>query len=285
MALSTLLEITIGGIARGLLYALLGAGITLVFGLGSVLNLALGVFAVMAVIAGVVVLPTVSNPLLAAVVGVGAVGALSVVVDRTLLTSIYRSTGEERITLGIFVMLGLETLLAGLLYVYYPQTYAIPFEGTLIPLGPVSIRSSTFVIIGAAALLLAGLFVFLRRTYLGKATRTVIQDETGALLCGIDPRRIRSLIFVLSALLAAIAGILWSLQSNLDASSAFKLTIFAIIVSIVGGVRNIKGTVVAGVALGLIATWANYYIGSYFSNVILFSVAIVVLIVRPEEIS
>ena len=285
MELSTLLEITIGGFARGMLYALLGAGITLVFGLGSVLNLALGVFAVIAVITGVAALPTVANPLAAAVVGVATVGLLSVVVDRTLLTSIYRSTGEERITLGIFTMLGLEIMLSGLLYVYYPQTYAIPFDSALISIGGLQIRSSTFVIIGVAGVLLAALFLFLRRTYLGKATRTVFEDETGALLCGIDPRRIRSLIFALSALLAAIAGILWSLESTVNASSAFTLTIFAIIVSIVGGVRNIKGTVAAGILLGLVVTYANYYIGSYFSNVILFSVAIVVLVVRPEEIS
>ena len=285
MALSTLLEVTIGGIARGLLYALLGAGITLVFGLGSVLNLALGVFAIIAVIAGVAVLPAVSNTLLAVLVGVAVVGLLSVVVDRALLTSVYRSEGEDRVVLGIFTMLGLETLLSGLLYVYYPQTYGIPFDSVLIPLGPIAVRSSTLVIIAVSSVLLLALFLFLRRTYLGKATRTVFQDETGALLCGIDPRRIRSLIFVLSASMAAVAGILWSLQSPVDASAAFKLTILAIVVSIVGGVRNIKGTVAAGVLLGLVVTFSNYYVGSYVSTVILFAVAIGVLIARPEEIS
>jgi branched-chain amino acid transport system permease protein len=285
MAISTLLEITIDGFARGMLYALLGAGITLVFGLRSVLNLALGVFAVIAVIVGVTVLPTVAHPLLAALVGVAGVGLLSVFVDRTLLTSVYRSTGEERVTLGIFTTLGLEILLSGILYVYYPQTYAIPFDSNLIRIGGIRIRSSSLFIIAIAAILLLGLFLFLRRTYLGKATRTVFQDETGALLCGINPRRIRSMIFVLSAVLAAIAGILWSIQSTLNVSSAFELTIFGIVVSIVGGVRDIKGTVVAGILLGFVVTYANYYIGTYFSTVVLFAVAVIVLIARPEEIS
>lgn len=285
MAISTLLEITIDGFARGMLYAMLGAGITLVFGLGSVLNLALGVFAVLAVIVGVAVLPTVAHPLLAALVGVAGVGLVSVVVDRTLLTSVYRSTGEERVTLGIFTTLGLEILLSGILYVYYPQTYAIPFESNLIPVGGIEIRGSSLFIIAVAGMLLLTLFLFLRRTYLGKATRTVFQDETGALLCGIDPRKIRSLIFVLSAVLAAVAGILWSLQSTLNVSSAFELTIFGIIVSIVGGVRDIRGTVVAGILLGFVVTYANYYIGTYFSSVVLFAVAVAVLIARPEEIS
>lgn len=285
MAFSTIVEITIDGVARGMLYALLGAGITLVFGLGSVLNLALGVFAVLAVIISVAVLPTVSHPLAAAFVGIGTVGVLSMVVDRALLTSVYRSVGEERVVVGIFTTLGLEILLSGILYVYYPETYALPFNSVQIPVGGIEVRSSTLLIIAVAGIVLLTLFLFLRRTYLGKATRTVFQDETGALLCGIDPRSIRSLIFVLSAGLAATAGILWSLQSTVTVSSAFELTIFAIIVSIVGGVRNIKGTVAAGVVLGLAATYANYFIGSYFSSVILFSVAVAVLIARPEEIS
>ncbi|USZ73644.1 branched-chain amino acid ABC transporter permease [Natronosalvus halobius] len=285
MDISTIIEITIDGFARGMLYALLGAGITLVFGLGSVLNLSLGMFAVIAVVAGVVALPIVSHPLLAALVGVGVVGAMSLVVDQTLLTSVYKSEGEERITLGIFTTLGLEIALAGLLYVYYPQTYAIPYESFLIPIEGVAIRSSTLLVIAIAGCLLVLLFLFLRRTYLGKATRTVFQDETGALLCGINPRAIRTIIFVLSAIIAAIAGILWSLQSTVNVESAFQLTIFGILVSIVGGVRNIKGTIAAGIFLGLIVTYANYLIGSYFSMVILFSVAVGVLVARPEEIA
>lgn len=285
MALSTILEITVDGFARGMLYALLGAGITLVFGLGSILNLALGVFAIIAVITGVALLPVVSYPLVAALAGIVFVGALGVVVDRVLLTSVYRSVGEERIIVGIFTTLGLEILLSGILYVYYPQTYAIPFDSVLLPVLGIEVRSSTLLVIGVAGAILVSLFLFLRKTYMGKAARTVFQDETGALLCGINPRSIRSVIFVLSAVLAATAGILWSLQSTVNVSSGFQLTILAIIVSIVGGVRNLKGTVAAGVVLGLTVTYANYFIGSYFSNIVLFSVATLVLIVRPEEIT
>lgn len=285
MAFSTLIEITIDGLARGMLFALLGAGITLVFGLGSILNIALGSFAVIAVIAGFVAVSLVVHPLAAALVGLGFVAALSLAVDRTMLTSVYRSQGEERIIIGIFTTLGLEILLGGFLFIYYPLDYSVPFESYTVDLLGIGVRRSSIVIIGLSAVILVGLFVFLRKTSLGKATRTVFQDETAALLCGINPRFVRTLIFVLSAVLAGIAGILWSIQSPLDASTAFEITVFAIIVSIVGGVRNIEGTIAAGIALGLVVTYANFFIGSYVSMVILFAVAVGVLILRPQEIS
>ncbi|MFC4440270.1 MULTISPECIES: branched-chain amino acid ABC transporter permease [Natrialbaceae] len=285
MEITGLIEIAIDGVARGLLFALLGAGITLVFGLGNVLNLSLGVFSVIAVVAGVAVVPYVPNAALAAVAGLGFVAVLGLSIDRTLLSSVYRSTGEERILLGIFTTLGLAIFLDGILYVYYPLNYSFPYAGLSFSVGGVSVRESTSIILLVSSALLLALFVFLRKTYLGKAARTVFQDETGARLCGIDPRAIRSLIFVLSVVLAGVAGLLWSMQSAVSVATGFELTIYAIIVSIVGGVRNIEGTIGAGVFLGLVITFGNFLVGAYVSMVILFAVVVTVLILRPEEIA
>lgn len=284
MTLSSFLQVTIDGFARGLVLAMLGAGITLVFGLGSILNIALGAFSVLGVIvavwAGVYV-----HPFIGAIVGVVAVAALCLVVDRTMLSSVYRSEGEERIVTGIFTTLGLEILLAGILAVTFTASYGVHHDSFLMYAGDVRIRSSSLLVIAVSSVVLIGLFGFLKYTYLGKATRTVFQDETGALLSGINPRRIRTMIFIVSGALAAIGGILWSVQAPIGAGDAFTFTVFAIIVSIVGGVRNVEGTIAAGVLLGLVWTYANFWIGSYVAMVILFAVAVIVLIIRPEEIS
>ncbi|WP_254861969.1 branched-chain amino acid ABC transporter permease [Halovivax gelatinilyticus] len=285
MEVLTLAEIAVDALARGLLFALLGAGITLVFGLGNVLNLSLGVFAVIAVIVGSELVPVVPNAAIAAICGIVAVAALGLATDRALLSSVYRSDGEERILLGIFVTLGLAIMLDGLLYAEYPLQYGIPHGVDTMTVAGVMIRGSSLVVIVVAASILLALFLFLRRTTLGNATRTIFQDETGALLCGINPRRIRSLIFVLSVSLAGVAGILWSLQSTVGAESAFEFTIYAIIVSIVGGVRNIEGTIVAGLLLGFISVFGNYFIGSYEAMILLFAFAVAVLIIRPEEVA
>jgi branched-chain amino acid transport system permease protein len=285
MVTGTLVELAIDGLARGLIFALLGVSITLVFGLGNVLNIALGVFAVLAVIASVKLTALVPNVAAGAVGGLVLVGALGLAVDRTLLSSVYRSEGDERIVLGIFVTLGLAIFLEGLLFVFFPLSYTVPHGVEALTLGSLRVRGSTLLVLAVASSVLVGLFLFLDRTYFGTATRTVFQDETGALLCGIDPRRVRTVIFVLSVVVAGIAGIRRGLESELSAAAAFELTVFAIIVSIVGGVRNVRGTVAAGVLLGLVTTFGNYLIGAYVSKVILFGVAVAVLVARPEEIA
>jgi len=285
MVTGTLVELAIDGLARGLIFALLGVSITLVFGLGNVLNIALGVFAVIAVVASVELASVVPNVAAGAVGGLVLVGALGLAVDRTLLSSVYRSEGDERIVLGIFVTLGLAIFLEGLLFVFFPLSYTVPHGVEALTLGGLRVRGSTLVVLAVASSVLVGLSLFLDRTYFGTATRTVFQDETGALLCGIDPRRVRTVIFVLSVVVAGIAGLLRGLESELSAAAAFELTVFAIIVSIVGGVRNVRGTVAAGVLLGLVITFGNYLIGAYVSKVILFGVAVAVLVARPEEIA
>jgi branched-chain amino acid transport system permease protein len=90
---------------------------------------------------------------------------------------------------------------------------------------------------------------------------------------------------VLSAAIAGAAGILYALDAEVTPASAFELTTFAIMVSIVGGVDSIRGTVAAGVVLGVVITVAGALFGSYLATVTLFAAAIAVLIYKPEQIS
>ncbi|MDY6765447.1 MAG: branched-chain amino acid ABC transporter permease [Halobacteria archaeon] len=280
-----LVGLTIDGLSFGLLLAILGISITLVFGLGEVLNLAIGVFAVMGVLTTLSVNNIVSNLLLASLASVVIVGVFGLVVDRTLLSLVYRSEGEERILLGIFVTLGLAIFLDGILINFYSFRYSLPVDIQPVRLGPITVSEASFIIMSISTVLLVALFLFLRYTYLGKATRTVFQDEVGAILCGINPRRMRTIIFVLSAMMAAIAGLLFTISFAVSVADGFKLTIQALIVSIVGGVRSVVGAAFAGILLGIVITYASFFVNSYVANVILFLVAVLVLVARPEAIA
>ncbi|GAA0281790.1 branched-chain amino acid ABC transporter permease [Halobacterium noricense] len=285
VSVSTLAALAIDGLAFGASLALLGVGITLVYGLGEVLNLAIGAFAVIAAISSALLVDA-GAPLPAAVFGgLALVGVFSLLVDRTLLSLVYRSEGEERILLGIFTTLGLSVLLEGIMINYVSSQYSLPLNISPIRVGSSVVTGTSVVSIIVAAVVLAVLFLFLNQTFLGKATRTIFQDERGARLVGIDPRQIRTLVFVLSALVAGLAGILAAARSNVSVSTSFQYTTFALIVSIVGGVRSIIGAVIAGLLLGLVNTYANFFIGSYFATVVLFSAAIVFLLIRPEVMS
>jgi branched-chain amino acid transport system permease protein len=282
---TTIVELFVDGIARGALFALLGTSITLVFGLGNILNIAIGGFAFIALVVAAELVGQSPNVGVAALGGVASVVVLGLTVDRTLLSLVYREEGEDRILLGIFVTLGLMLFFEGVLFVQFAQGAALSHGVPAFTGGGMRIRGSTILIIAVASVVILCLFLFLRRTYLGKATRTVFQDEAGATLCGINPRRVQTLIFLISVALAGTAGILQGIQSPQRPAAAFELTVFAIIVSVVGGVRNVRGTVGAGLLLGLVITYANFFIGAFVAKIILFTVAVVVLLLRPEEIA
>ena len=285
VSVSTLAAITVDGLAFGASLALLGVGITLVYGLGEVLNLAIGAFAVIAAIsASLLTSEGVALPV-AAAAGLGLVGVFGLVIDRTLLSLVYRSDGEERILLGIFTTLGLAVMIEGVLVNVVSSRYSLPLGLSPIDLGTTVVTGTSVASIVVAAVVLLVLFAFLNRTFLGKATRTIFQDERGAQLVGIDPRKIRTLVFVLSAVVAGLAGLLVAARSNVGVGNAFEFTTFALIVSIVGGVRSLVGAVAAGIVLGLVNTLANFFIGSYVATIILFGAAIVFLLFRPEVMS
>jgi len=299
VTVGTMAALAIDGLAFGVFLALLGVGITLVFGLGEVLNLAIGTFTVMAVLVATWVARAGQGIVVSALAAVLVVGAVGLAVDRLLLSPSYRSEGEQRILLGIFTTLGLTVFLDGflingldlsrfagaLVIPASPGSYNLSQNLSAITLGGAVIQGSSLVVIAVGAVILAVLFLFLRRTFLGKATRTVFQDERGAHLVGVRPRRIRTLIFVLSVTVAGLAGLLWALGHNVSVSSGFQFTTFALIVSIVGGVRSLSGAIVAGVLLGLVNTYANFFVGSYVATVILFGAAIVFLLAKPEALS
>lgn len=297
VTVSTLVAITIDGLAFGVFLALLGLGITLVFGLGEVLNLAIGAFAVMAVLAANTLVQGGQGVVVSIAVGIVLVAALGLVVDRTLLTPVYRSTGEQRILLGIFTTLGLVVFLDGFLIngldlawlpfaiPAFPASYTLPLDLPRVQFGEAVIRGSSLIVIAVGIIIFAVVYVFLQRTYLGKATRTVFQDELGAQLVGVNPRRIRSLIFVLSVTVAGFAGVVWAFGHTITVAVGFNYTVFALIVSIVGGVRSLTGAIVAGVLLGLVSQYANFFVGSYIAVIILFGAAIVFLLAKPEVIS
>lgn len=282
VATSTLIEVAIDGVAFGMFLAILGVGITLVFGLGEVLNLAIGGFAILGMLVAHYMVNTVGLGIGPAfLVGVLTVGVVGIAVDRSMLSLVYKSSGEERILLGIFVTLGLAILIEGVLTNVFPARYALSLGlPNIRPLG-LRIPTSSLFVIGVGGLLLGLLFAFLRGTFLGKATRTVFQDEVGARLIGVDPRQIRAIVFVLSALVAGVAGVAYGTTATLSVERGFRFTIYALIVSIVGGIRSIEGTAVAGIVLGIVATYASFFVGAYLAAIILFMTAVVILLVRP----
>jgi branched-chain amino acid transport system permease protein len=128
----------------------------------------------------------------------------------------------------------------------------------------------------------AALLLFFGLTTFGRGVRSVIQDETGARLVGINPSFVRTVIFALSGALAGIVAITQAMNAPLTVTAGFELTTFALIVTVVGGLGSVAGAFLAGVLLGVVNTLSAHYIGQYITTVILLGAAALTILIRPR---
>jgi len=275
--------VILDGLVLGLAFGLLGVGMTLVYGLGGVINLAYGQIVVLAAIVASLVIEDGRAQLVAAVVGVLAAAGVSVLLDLTLMRPVYREHGEERTLLGLLLTLGAAFVIGGLLTWRYPDGALYIFIGgdpvsiLGVPMARGSIWASVIALVVAGLLLL-----FFWATTFGRGVRSVIQDETGARLVGINPSFVRTVIFALSGALAGIVAVTQSMGGPLGVNAGFELTTFALIVTVVGGLGSVAGAFLAGVLLGVVQSLSAHYIGQYITTIILLGVAALTILIRPR---
>lgn len=275
--------VILDGIVLGLQFAILGVGLTLVYGLGGIVNLAHGQMAVLAAIVVTRLMDAGLPTLAAAAVGILGAGLLGVFLDLTLMQPVYRQKGEHRVLLGLLLMLGVGFIIDGILEWRYPiEALSLRIEGGPIPIFGLDMRRGSLV---ASAIIVAigvALVMFFRLTMFGRATRSVIQDEQGAMLCGINPRTVRTVIFGLSGALAGVVALTRAMTTPVDSTAGVDLTIFALIVAVVGGLGNVSGAFLAGIILGIVSTLSAFYIGTYVSTIVLLVAAALTILIRPR---
>jgi branched-chain amino acid transport system permease protein len=275
--------VILDGIVLGLQFGLLGVGLTLVYGLGGVLNLAYGQMAVLGAIVVSLRMDAGSPAFVAVLIGLVAAGALGLFLDLTLMRPVYRRRGEPRVLLGLLLMLGVGIIIDGFLVWRYPiGALSLRIGGEAIDILGVRMRTGSLLASAIALAVGAVLALFFRFATTGKAVRSVIQDEEGAQLCGVNPAVIRSLVFTLSGVLAALVAVTRSMTSPVTVNSGIDFTILALIVAVVGGLGSVSGAFLAGVLLGVVNTVSSHYIGSYVTTIVLLGAAAVTIVLRPS---
>jgi len=271
------------GIVLGLQFGLLATGLTLVYGLGGVLNLAYGQ---MAVVSAMVVLLTMEAgvPTLGAVgLGLLAGGLFGLLLDLTVLPSIYRRQGEARVLLSLLVTLGLAFIVDGFFNWRFPlRGLSLRIGGGPIQILGVPMRRGSLVASAITLVAMAALFWFFRATIAGRAIRSVMEDEEGARLVGIDPRRMLRLILILTGVLAGLVAVTRSMVAPVTVRAGFEMTVSALIVTVVGGLGSVSGALVAGIILGIVNIIAASYIGTFLSLIILLGAAAITILIRPS---
>jgi branched-chain amino acid transport system permease protein len=218
------------GIVLGLQYGLLGVGLTLIYGLAGVLNLAHGQVAVLGALVVSLQMGDAMPALPAILIGLAASGLLLVLLDLTIVRAVYRQEGETRVLMGLLLMLGVAFVIDGVLVWRYPiQQLSLRIGGDAVPI--LGVRMTTGSLLASAVTIVAGLVlvVFFRYSSLGRGVRSVIQDEEGARLCGVNPSAVRTFVFGVSGALACLVAVTRSMTGPIGGNNTVSFTIQALI--------------------------------------------------------
>ncbi len=279
--MEALLQHLLNGLVLGGTYALLGIGLTLIFGLMHVVNFAHGEFYTLGAYLTFAALARLSVPFfLAIALAILGGGLLGAACERVLL----RPLRGESIDTTMLVTIGLWIVLQnGELLVWGGVAKSIPhpFPTAPIVLGPVSVAPLRLFVMAAVLALIAGAHLLIHRTPLGTAMRATFQDHDTAALMGIDTARIHTLTFALGSSLAAAAGALLGPIFLVYPSMGDLASLKAFSVVILGGLGNFAGAALGGLLLGVAEELGAGYVSSGYRDAVGFVIIILVLLLRP----
>jgi branched-chain amino acid transport system permease protein len=275
----------LNGVVVGSVYGLFALGFTLVFGINGVLNLAHGAVFTWGAFAALYAITLLGMPLLPAMLlAVATGGVLAVLLDLIAFRPLRRRGAAEFATIVSSIGAGLVlTSLAQ--QVSDTRVMRFPFGTFPLKIYQVfglRIQLLQLVILGTVALLVLGLLLLLYRTSLGRQIRAVAISERTAQFLGINPGLVFAQVFVISGMLAGLAGVLIGLAFNsVHFMMGEPLLLRAFVVVVLGGLGSIPGAVCAGLALGIVQSLSVAYLSSGVADAILFSILFVMLLVRP----
>ncbi len=292
------LQQIINGLVLGSMYALVALGYTMVYGIISLINFAHGeVLMVGALTAWTVVtqlkdagLPGWLLLLLALLTAMLVCAVLNFTIEKIA----YRPLRSAPRLAPLITAMGMSLLLQTLAMIIWKPNYK-PFP-ILLPSAPFNIggaviNTTQILILVVTALALIGLLWLVNRTKLGRAMRATAENPRVAALMGVKPDMVISATFVIGAMLAALAGVMWAANyGSVQHTMGFLPGLKAFTAAVFGGIGNLAGAMVGGVLLGLIEALGSGYIGpltggilgSHYQDIFAFIVLILVLTLRPQ---
>lgn len=275
-------QLLILGLMYGLLYGILALGLNIVWGVMKVVNIAHGDFVMVGsytsywafVLLGI-------NPIVSLLLTIPFGFALG---SATYFGLIKRIEGSEEL-MSLFLTFGLSTLVGGLLlYLFSPTQRAIPiYLGSLKYVGlsiPVNlVVSSAYAILAALAI-----WLFLKRTFWGKAIRAVIEDRVAAMLVGINPSIVSFLTFGIGIAIACSVGSVLMLLQSVSPLSGPDLTLISFVIVVLGGLGNPAGALLGGILIGIVENISSLAVTASLTPAIGFIILFLVLVFRPQGI-
>ncbi|MFP3853215.1 MAG: branched-chain amino acid ABC transporter permease [Anaerolineales bacterium] len=289
----------VNAIVTGGMWALLAAGLSLVFGVMNVVNFAHGEFFMVGTLVGYFVFTPISaylktnpTPVLAVVapfLGIIAAtivgGVMGVILEKLVFQPLRVRTQEQWIMNTFLLTVGVSVILingAQLLFGTNFKGITHYWQAPPLQIFGISVSVERVVVFVLAMVVMAGFWYFLDRTRVGRAVRAVSQDETGALMVGINLNRIQVLTMSLSSALAALAGASLLFMFPSYPTVGLKPLYIAWYVVILVGLGNVAGALVGGFLVALLQTLTGFYIGPGWEDVIPTAFVMLILLIKPS---
>jgi branched-chain amino acid transport system permease protein len=296
-------SLTLGGLSLGFIYVLIALGYTMVYGVLRMINFAnseifmFGTFATVVVIRDIFKFTQQSEPatgvwlifiLLCCLAGSMLISGIMSILLELVAYRRLRNKGANKLA-PLISAIGMSIVLAEFMRIITDSRYVgsprVMEKKSLATIFEGDVRLDNTIVIVAGLLLFIILQQFVQRTRLGKAIRAVSMNEDAAKLMGVNLNAVVSGTFLIGGLMTGAAGFFYTLKyENTVFSIGFELGIAAFTAAILGGIGNIKGAFYGGISLGLLETYASFFLGTQWKAVTVFLVLVVVLYFRPNGV-
>jgi branched-chain amino acid transport system permease protein len=282
--LGQLLQLLINGVALGSVYALAALGFVIVYSATSVVNFAAGQFVMLGTFLGVTTIVVMHLPAaLAYPLAIAGMACFGVIFYFVIHLPLQKRPVVAVIIGTVAVGIAMQNL-ALLIWGPFPVRIPSPFGDAVVSVGSSVVTVHALATIAITAVLIAGLYLLLYRTGIGKAMRAIAQDLETARLLGLPVTLLLGFAWVLAAVLASFAGLLVAPMWFADVNMGDPIALKAFAASIIGGFGSVPGAIVGGLAVGLVEILGASYISSTYKDLLAFGIMILFLLVRPQGI-
>ncbi|AYA75570.1 branched-chain amino acid ABC transporter permease [Bacillus sp. Y1] len=278
-----LMQYIVTGLTVGSIYALLAIGFVTIYNITGILNFAQGEFAMIGALTCITFVNAGFPMYVSIILAIFISATIGLIVERTAI----RHARNTSVIILIIITIGVSTFLKGMGLIIWgtnPKQLAPLIKMEPIHfMGAVINPQSIFIFI-VLLILLAVLYVFFEKTYIGSALRACEKNPRAAKLMGINTSTMSALAFTLAAALGAIAGILITPITDATYEMGFLIGVKGFVGMVIGGMHSIPGAVAGALLVGLLETFSGGFISTFYSDAITFLVLILVLFFKPNGI-
>ncbi|QKW36111.1 branched-chain amino acid ABC transporter permease [Actinomadura sp. NAK00032] len=287
--MSEFVQYLVNGLTIGAFLALIALGYSMIYGVVRLINFAHGDVFMIGAFAGFGTLTTLgvtggmALPAVLAAVAVGALttGVVGTGIARAAYVPLLSSPRLALLISAIGVSLALEEGVKVLTSARF-KSYPNALDGGRLLSGAVRVTYGQLALVVLSVVLMAALWLFVTRTVTGTAMRALAMDRDAARLQGVNVERLILATFFVGSMLAGAAGVMYGLYYvQISFGMGFLIGLRAFTAAVLGGIGNLPGTMVAGVAIGLVQSFSAGYVSSRWTDVIIFGLLIAVLALRP----